>query len=164
MDIRFEKASSKYAVSFCSAVDAVARERKYLAGTTGFPEDITREFVRNIEKNNLAQFYALDGEKVVGWCDILPRKHEGFGHVGVLGMGVIASHRGMGIGKHLLTHALDHAKYANGLEKVELEVFKSNTAAIGMYESMGFFREGERIDARKLDEQYDNVVLMGKRL
>jgi len=58
MDIRFEKASSKYAVSFCSAVDAVARERKYLAGTTGFPEDITREFVRNIEKNNLAQFYA----------------------------------------------------------------------------------------------------------
>ncbi len=120
MDIRFEKASSKYAVSFCSAVDAVARERKYLAGTTGFPEDITREFVRNIEKNNLAQFYALDGEKVVGWCDILPRKHEGFGHVGVLGMGVIASHRGMGIGKHLLTRALDHAKNANGLEKVEL--------------------------------------------
>jgi hypothetical protein len=33
-----------------------------------------------------------------------------------------------------------------------------------MYESMGFIREGERIDARKLDEQYDNVVLMGKRL
>ena len=70
----------------------------------------------------------------------------------------------MGIGKQLLTRALDHAKNANGLEKVELEVFKSNTAAIGMYESMGFFREGERIDARKLDEQYDNVVLMGKRL
>ncbi len=164
MDIRFEKACEKYAASFCAAVDAVARERKYLGSTTGFPEDSTREFVKNIVKNNLAQFYALDGEKVVGWCDILPRQYEGFGHVGVLGMGVIASHRGMGIGKQLLRRTLDHAKNANGLEKVELEVFKSNAAAIGIYESMGFVREGERIDARKLDGQYDNVVLMGKRL
>jgi ribosomal protein S18 acetylase RimI-like enzyme len=164
MDIRFERASERYAVSFCSAVDAVARERRYLASTTGFPEDITREFVRNIEKNNLAQFYALDGEMVVGWCDILPRQYEGFRHVGVLGMGVIALHRGKGIGKHLLWSALNHAKIVNGLEKVELEVFKSNTVAISMYESMGFIREGERINARKLDEQYDNVVLMGKRL
>ncbi len=164
MDIRYERASEKYTASYCAAVDAVARERKYLAGTTGFPEDSTRRFVRNIEKNNLAQFYALDGDKVVGWCDILPKQHEGFGHVGVLGMGVIASHRGMGIGKHLLRRTLDHAKNANGLEKVELEVFKSNTAAIGMYESMGFVHEGERIDARKLDGQYDNLVLMGKRL
>jgi RimJ/RimL family protein N-acetyltransferase len=82
----------------------------------------------------------------------------------VLGMGVIASHRGMGIAKHLLRLTLDHAKNANGLEKVELEVFKSNTAAIGMYENMGFVREGERIDARKIDGQYDNLVLMGKRL
>jgi len=164
MDIRFERASDRYAASFCSAVDAVARERKYLGSTTGFPEEITRKFVRNIQKNNLAQFYALDDEKVVGWCDILPRQYEGFGHVGVLGMGVIASHRGKGIGKHLLRLTLDHAKNANGLEKAELEVFKSNTAAIGLYESTGFIREGERIDARKLDEQYDNVVLMAKRL
>jgi ribosomal protein S18 acetylase RimI-like enzyme len=164
MDIRFERASEKYAAAFGAAVDAVARERKYLASTTGFPEDSTREFVKDIENNNWAQFYAVEGERVVGWCDILPRRCEGFRHVGVLGMGVIVSHRGMGIGKQLLSRTIDHAKNTNGLEKVELEVFKSNTVAIRLYERMGFLCEGERVDARKLDGKYDNLVLMGKRL
>jgi RimJ/RimL family protein N-acetyltransferase len=164
MDIRFERASEKYAAAFGAAVDAVARERKYLASTTGLPEDSTRTFVREIETNNWAQFYALQGERVVGWCDILPKRYEGFRHVGVLGMGVIASHRSIGIGKQLLSRTLDHAKNTNGLEKVELEVFRSNTIAIRMYEKMGFVSEGERVDARKLDGKYDNLVLMGKRL
>ncbi|MBN1533833.1 MAG: GNAT family N-acetyltransferase [Spirochaetes bacterium] len=162
--IRYVKASERYAASYCRAVDSVARERTYLAATVGFPEESTIAFVQNIERNNLAQYYALDGDSVVGWCDVLPKGFEGLDHVGVLGMGVLAPCRGRGIGGALLRLALEHAKKVNGLEKVELEVFASNTVALGMYQRAGFLREGERIDARKLDGRYDNIILMGKRL
>ncbi|MBN2352099.1 MAG: GNAT family N-acetyltransferase [Spirochaetales bacterium] len=164
MEIRYEHASEKYAESFGAAVDAVARERKYLVATTGFPPESTIEFVRDLVENNLAQYFALDGETVVGWCDALPMRSEGFRHVGVLGMGVLPGHRGRGIGTKLIRLTIKHAKKVNGLEKIELQVYKSNATAISLYEKAGFFREGERIDARKLDGRYDNLVLMGLKL
>jgi RimJ/RimL family protein N-acetyltransferase len=164
MNVHFEKASEKFAESYCRAVDIVARERKYLAATTGFPLESTIAFIRDIEKNNLAQFYAIESDVVVGWCDIIPNRFEGLAHVGVLGMGVIPSHRKKGIGKELLRLALHHAKEINKLEKIELEVFKSNTIAISMYEKTGFIREGEKMDSRKIDGMYDNIILMGKKL
>ncbi len=164
MSLHYEQASVKYAKSFGLAVDAVARERKYLASTTGFSEESAVAFVRNIVHRNLAQFYAIESGAVVGWCDILPRAYEGMTHVGILGMGVLAPFRGKGVGKKLLRLALAHAKKANGLEKVELEVFKSNTTAMMMYAKEGFVVEGERMDSRKLDGIYDNIILMGKKL
>lgn len=162
--IKYKRASGKYAKSYGKAVDSVARERKYLASTSGFPEDSTVAFVGNIEKNNLAQFYALESDVVVGWCDILPKIFEGLNHVGVLGMGVMAPYRGKGIGRKLLQLALKHAKEVNNLEKVELEVFKSNTVAMELYAQEGFVLEGERVNSRKLDGVYDNIILMGKKL
>jgi ribosomal protein S18 acetylase RimI-like enzyme len=164
MDIHFEKASLQYAKSFGLAVDTVARERKYLGSPVGFPEESTLAFVKNIEQKNLSQFYAIDGDAVVGWCDILPKAFEGMRHVGILGMGVLASYRGKGIGRQLLQLAIGHAKTVNRLEKVELEVYKSNTVAFDLYVKEGFVIEGERVDSRKLDGKYDNIILMGKKL
>jgi RimJ/RimL family protein N-acetyltransferase len=59
----------------------------------------------------------------------------------------------------LLSACLAHAKNA-GIEKVELEVFSDNLRAITMYESFGFSREGVKVRGRKLDERYQDVVLM----
>lgn len=160
--VRYIRSSLEYAVSFRRAVDAVARERKYLAAVTGFPEESTVEFVRSIVEGDLAQYFALSGERVVGWCDILPRRREGFTHVGVLGMGVLAEFRGKGIGRELLRMAERHAVEVNGIEKVELEVFGENARAIAFYDRSGFAREGVRVSSRKLDGRYDDIVLMGK--
>ena len=63
MEIRYEHASEKYAESFGAAVDAVARERKYLAATTGFPPESTLEFVREGER--------IDARKLDGRYDNL---------------------------------------------------------------------------------------------
>jgi ribosomal protein S18 acetylase RimI-like enzyme len=160
--ITYIRAASKYAESFGKAMEGVARERKYLASTEGFPVEETKSFVKAIEKNNSAQFYALDGETVIGWCDILPKPFEGLRHVGTLGMGILSEYRRRGIGKKLLELTIEHAKTVNGMEKVELEVFKSNASAVRLYRKMGFKKEGERKRSRKLDGRYDDIVLMGK--
>ena len=47
-----------------------------------------------------------------------------------------------------------------GFERVELEVYASNARAIGMYEKWGFQREGIKRRARKLDDVYDDIIVM----
>lgn len=47
------------------------------------------------------------------------------------------AHRGKGVGRRLLEHVMTEAGNA-GFEKLSLLAFESNTAAIGLYESIGF--------------------------
>jgi RimJ/RimL family protein N-acetyltransferase len=148
-----------YADSFHSCLDAVARERRYLGFVAAPPVTELRKFVRMVVAAKAAQVLALDGETVVGWCDVLPKALEGFAHIGVLGMGVAATHRGRGIGERLARAAIEHARLA-GLERVELDVFASNRAAIALYEKLGFAHEGVKRRAHKLDGVYDDVVIM----
>jgi ribosomal protein S18 acetylase RimI-like enzyme len=110
---------------------------------------------------NGVHLVALVGDAFVGWCDIIPTAFEGMTHVGRLGMGVKAGFRGQGIGKALLLAALARA-FNQGLERVELEVFRSNAAAIRLYESHGFLREGVKIAARKLDGKTDDILLFAR--
>jgi ribosomal protein S18 acetylase RimI-like enzyme len=156
-----QKTTTEFAESYCKAVDLVARERNYLGSTTGFPLEKTIEFVKFIVSQNLSQYFAIEDGEVVGWCDIIPKGYEGLTHVGVLGMGVLKAYRGKGLGTQLLEKSIEHAKQ-NGIEKVELDVYELNTGAIALYEKMGFTLEGKRVNGRKLDGNYDNIVLMGK--
>lgn len=159
---RYIYADSAYAASYAAAVDAVARERRFLAGTRGFPLEQSRDFVAHVVQNHLPQYFALVGGVVAGWCDILPKQHEGMTHVGVLGMGVRMEFRRRGIGRELLALCLAHAREVCGLEKVELEVFAGNRGAIALYEQAGFVCEGKLLRARKLDGITDDIVLMAK--
>ena len=73
-------------------------------------------------------------------------------------MGVKADFRGQGIGKALLKAALDRAS-RQGLERVELEVFRSNGSAVHLYETHRFLHEGVKVAARKLDGTVDDILL-----
>jgi RimJ/RimL family protein N-acetyltransferase len=60
--------------------------------------------------------------------------HKGF----IRGMYVSAAFRNQGIGRQLVSHALQHAASLSGLRQVTLTVTASNLAAIALYEKMGF--------------------------
>ena len=139
-------------------VDAVARERCYLAGTSGFSEESTASFIASVKAAKGVHLVALVDDAVVGWCDITPASFEGMAHVGRLGMGLKAGFRGQGLGKGLLKAALNRA-FTQGLERVELEVFRSNDSAVHFYEVHGFLREGVKVGARKLDGVADDILL-----
>jgi len=143
-------------------VDAVARERLWLGFVEGPPLMQTRAFVDMILRGAGVQFVALDDAgEVVGWCDVVRLDQESFRHGWRLGMGLLPTVRGRGVGRRLAEAAIAAAR-AKGAERIELEVFASNTRAIALYERLGFVREGVKRHARKLDGAYDDVVQMAQ--
>jgi len=110
-------------------------------------------------RSNYPQYVALEGNRVVGWCDIIPLKGIDFAHCGVLGMGLLKDYRRQGLGTMLLDTTIGAAKEF-GLERVELEVYTSNTPAIRLYEKRGFVFEGVKKRARKLDGEYYDIQVM----
>ena len=145
--------------SFHACLQEIASERRYIRLINAPPLEAVEDFVRSNIRNGVPQFVALDNDRVVGWCDIVPLRYHGMAHTGQLGMGVDRSHRRQGAGSRLLAATLDRA-FEIDLKRIELEVFASNTAAIGLYEKYGFEREGVKRRARHLDGRWDDIVIM----
>jgi ribosomal protein S18 acetylase RimI-like enzyme len=126
---------------------------------SGFSLEQTRTFLKRVVDGALPQVLAVVEDEVVGFCDIIPNTAKGFTHVGRLGMGVRFEWRRQGVGRRLLDACLSLARKA-GIEKVELEVFSENVAAIRLYDSFGFSQEGRKVRGRKLEDRYQDVTLM----
>ena len=152
------------AISAC--VDAVSRERRYLGNTSGFSAEQTRAFIASLADSSGIQIVVVADHQggvpneIVGWCDVTPIPFEGMRHVGRLGMGLLPSFRGQGLGRRLVREALSQV-FAKPLKRVELEVFASNKIAVGLYEREGFVIEGRKRCARFLDGAEDDILIMG---
>jgi RimJ/RimL family protein N-acetyltransferase len=142
-----------------ACLDVVARERRYIAMLEAPPLDSSRTFWGTVIEKGWPFEIAVDGERVVGWCDITQEHHIVHRHVGVLGIGLLPEVRGRGIGRRLLTATLDDARRF-GLERIELSVYATNTRAQRLYEQLGFVVEGVRRRHRKLDGAYEDNILM----
>ena len=148
-------------VAFHALLDAVARERRYLAAMDAPPLARMQEFVDNNAKKNLPQYFAFEADQLVGWCDALPGDaNNGAPHVARMGMGVAKSHRNRGIGRQLMEATIVRCREL-ALEKIELGVYSSNEPAIVLYRKLGFVEEGRKVRSRLVDGIYDDVILMG---
>lgn len=160
MNTRIVAIAEEHIESFRSALDCVARERRYLAFVEAPPLEQTRRFVLNNIATGNPQFVALSDQEVVGWCDIVRSGVETHSHCGVLGMGVLPAYRGRGIGRDLVAHAIE-AAWRRDFLRIELGVRESNVAAISLYKKMGFVVEGVRRKAARLGEQFEDTLVMG---
>lgn len=125
---------------------SVADERRYLRA------------VRNSEHAAVLVAEAADGA-LVGRLSIARDQHPSSPHVADLGIMVAEGWRRRGVGRALMAAAVDWA-HAVGIDKLELHVFPHNTAAIALYESLGWQREGlRRAHYVRAGERVD-VVLM----
>ena len=157
--IRIVPISERHIGGFHACFDSVARERSYLGSVEAPPVEDTRKFVRSIMTGGGALYVAVCGDEVVGWCNIVQMKQEGFRHNAKLGMGVLRAYRRLGWGERLARKAIEWAEGTH-IERITLKVFASNLAAISLYEKLGFEVEGVSRKARKIDGRYDDLVDM----
>lgn len=157
--VQIRRARESDAASLRDAFKAVAAEKWYLATVDGFSLEQTRAFLKAVLDDSQPQVMAIVADQVVGFCDILANPAKGFTHVGRLGMGVRSEWRRQGIGRGMLDACLSLAR-KTAIEKVELDVYSDNLAAVRLYESCGFRAEGLKVRGRKLEGRYQDVQLM----
>jgi RimJ/RimL family protein N-acetyltransferase len=123
-----------------------------------------RRYLRAIRRHpHAAVFVAEAAEGVVGRLSIARDQHPASEHVADLGLMVAKSHRRLGIGRGLMEVAETWAREV-GVRKVELHVFPHNEAAIALYESLGYVREGFRRGHYRRGRTFQDAILMAKEL
>lgn len=100
MAFRVVPIAEEHIEGFWSALDSVARERRYLTFVEAPPFEECRKFVTQNIRRGHPQHVALAAERVVGWCDVLPIDRPIRAHTGVLGLAVLAAFAAGGSGQH----------------------------------------------------------------
>ncbi len=144
-------------------VDEVARERRFLSIVEGFTLDQSAAWVAADHLRQNPFLAALEGDQVVGWCEIRRDVLPGRAHIGMAGIGLRAPYRGRGLGRQMMEQALQMAR-ERGFERIELMVRGPNTSAIRLYTQLGFQEEGRKRDAVRLDNGSEDEVLMALHL
>ena len=83
-------------------------------------------------------------------------------HVASFGVSVKAALQGKGVGRALITAALDLADNWLNIRRIEITTYTDNTGAIGLYKSLGFIIEGEMVDYAYRNGEYMNAYQMAR--
>lgn len=98
-------------------------------------------------------------KKMVGFIIISLRSSE----CHILNLCVDPHYQHQGLGRQLLEHAMTQAKQ-HGVEMIYLEVRRSNTRAISLYEKEGFRLLGERKEYYPSHEGHEDALVLAKML
>ncbi|WP_391118129.1 GNAT family N-acetyltransferase [Psychrobacillus sp. L3] len=139
------------------------------AFASSYEEAIQRKNPIERVENNLRTegnytFGAFDQHKLVGMVTLVQESSLKLKHrANIFAMYVSPVTRGQGVGKALVTEAINKAKTIEGIEKLNLSVVSSNEAAKNLYTQLGFKVFGVEEKALKVEGTYydeDHMVLI----
>ncbi len=120
-----------------------------------------RRFLKALRRYPHAAVFVAEREDgtLVGRLSVGRDPHPASAHVADVGLMVALDARRQGVGTALLRAAVDWAREA-GIRKLELHVFPWNEAAIALYETFGFEREGFRKGHYRRGGEFVDAILM----
>jgi L-phenylalanine/L-methionine N-acetyltransferase len=147
-------------LSDLQGIKAIYQQEHAFSNTLQLPyqsDSLWEERLKKASNNHYSLVAISDSNEIIGQISLItidiPRRR----HVVTFGMGVSISHTGKGGGGELLKSALDMADNWLNINRVELEVYCDNTAAVKLYQKLGFeiegtaknyaFKNGEYVDS-----------------
>ena len=141
-------------------IRSVAREGSYIeAETVADVLDHEEVILRHNELHSRIVFVATVDEEVVGWVHLDLPETEKLSHTAVLTVGLLADHRGHGVGSALLERGVEWAR-EHGFEKLYNSIPATNESAIAFLEGHGWEREATRHEHYRIDGDYVDEVMM----
>jgi putative acetyltransferase len=160
--IRVRPAAPADAAALVALAEAVGSEagRWILATDTWRSVGEERRYLKTVQRHpDAAVFVAEVDGRVVARLSLSRDPHPASRHVADLGLMVLEDYRRRGIGRRLLDEGVAWAR-SFGIRKLELHVFPWNEAALRLYESFGFEREGYRKRHYDRDGEDVDAILM----
>ena len=134
------------------------------AGTMQIPlqsAEVWKQRLTSIAPLDRILVAVIDGE-VVGNLGLHPNPKPRRSHVAGIGMAVRDDWQGKGIGRALLTSAVDLADNWLNLLRLELTVWSDNLAAQQLYKSHGFVVEGTHRAYALRNGRYQDALAMAR--
>lgn len=126
--------------AFHELFSQVAAEGLYSSRPFAPPKAVIARALQRADENGWAVYVIEQAGRIIATAEAYPDSYcrpQGDAHVGVLGMQVHAAWRRQGLGRRLLDTVIGHCQ-AQGMGCIELTVFKSNHAALALYQRYGF--------------------------
>jgi RimJ/RimL family protein N-acetyltransferase len=118
-------------------------------------------WINEIERGAITSLLAVRDGKVVGCGTLVRDPHSWSPHVGEIRMVVSLDVRGQGVGRALSQETFALALGA-GLERLSVQMTVDQTAAIALFESLGFKAEALLRDhVRDLEGKKHDIVVLG---
>ncbi|MDV7765784.1 GNAT family protein [Peribacillus sp. SIMBA_075] len=131
------------------------------AFATSYEEAINKEnpieqVANNLKTKGNFTFGAFDEyEELIGVVTLIQEQHKKLQHrANIFAMYVTSKKSGLGVGKTLLTEAINKAKEIDDVEKINLTVVTSNQKAKNLYANLGFKVFGFEEKALKVNGVY----------
>ncbi|MDL2219901.1 GNAT family N-acetyltransferase [Ruminococcaceae bacterium OttesenSCG-928-O06] len=163
-ELLVESARGQDAAEILQFLRIAAGESDYLLSTAeDFPKDVAAEraWLKNqaAQPNALALCGKLHG-RVVAFANLVPPRQRRGAHTAELSLLVGKPLWGQGAGRAMMEALLRFAKDSGTLRLLHLGVRQDNTAAIALYESLGFARCGVLKGYFCVNGRYYDEVLM----
>lgn len=110
----------------------------------------------------LAHRPGLVRQELLGSITLLGGTTRRSQHIAKLGMGIRRFAWRKGIGRRLVQESLAWAASNPTVERVTLQVYASNTAAMNLYESVGFEMDGRLVEEVQLEDRLEDLITMSR--
>jgi RimJ/RimL family protein N-acetyltransferase len=119
-----------------------------------------REFRQRPSQERNHGFWALDGNRVIGFAGMYQLPELSRQHCAELSFGVAKSFTRQGLGYRLVCAALAKAREI-GLRRIEADCFADNLGAIALLRKAGLQEEGVRVGAMMKEGRLRDIRLFG---
>ena len=148
-------------------INQLAREARLLFVVPVDPEtgaEDLRQFLQaTAASGNNAVLVAGCGGELVGLATATGGVHPAKRATVEIGIGVLAGHQGLGIGRALMAGLENWAREA-GIHRLQLPVVTTNAPAIALYRKCGFAVEGTLSDSVQVEGRHVDQFMMAKLL
>ena len=164
--VRIRPAEAADAVAVLAYLRKVGGETVNLtfgAEGPGLTEEEEREYLARVAaSDNSLAIVAVAGDEIVASLTFDGGRRARLRHAGEFGISVAQAYAGHGIGRALLEYMIAWAERGGVVRKINLKVRADNTAAIRLYELMGWVHEGRTTRDTLIDGEFSDCLMMGR--